>query len=168
MTDKGLSSQSQRVAEQDLPHMQEQRAEGSLASLTVPPPSFQASSRPATAATSMLTMVPNDDDEPQSEPQQSSVEQNSNSNSAEDDGNSPPEVIVESPPSAEVAPPPIPQTPQISFKFLLVSGRWKIMSFDPASSIARVKELVWNSWQSGMFSVIIMQGCCILNMNSIL
>ncbi|KAG8216630.1 hypothetical protein J3R82DRAFT_6825 [Butyriboletus roseoflavus] len=42
--------------------------------------------------------------------------------------------------------PPIPQTPQVSLTFLLVSGLRKTQSFDPETTIGRVKELVWNAW----------------------
>ncbi|KAL4073449.1 ubiquitin-related domain-containing protein, partial [Scleroderma citrinum] len=40
----------------------------------------------------------------------------------------------------------IPQTPQITLTFLLVSGRRKSQSFDPETTVGRVKELVWNAW----------------------
>ncbi|KAI8986800.1 ubiquitin-related domain-containing protein [Trametes punicea] len=40
----------------------------------------------------------------------------------------------------------IPQTPQVSLTFLLISGRRRTMSFDPETTIGRVKELVWNAW----------------------
>ncbi|KAG2151173.1 ubiquitin-related domain-containing protein [Suillus bovinus] len=40
----------------------------------------------------------------------------------------------------------VPQTSQVSLTFLLVSGRRRTMSFDPAITIGRVKELVWNAW----------------------
>lgn len=40
----------------------------------------------------------------------------------------------------------VPQTPQVSLTFLLLSGRRRTMSFDPAITIGRVKELVWNAW----------------------
>lgn len=40
----------------------------------------------------------------------------------------------------------VPQTPQVSLTFLLVSGRRRTMSFDPEITIGRVKELVWNAW----------------------
>lgn len=40
----------------------------------------------------------------------------------------------------------VPHTPQVSLTFLLVSGRRRTMSFDPAITIGRVKELVWNAW----------------------
>lgn len=39
-----------------------------------------------------------------------------------------------------------PQTPQVSLTFLLLSGRRRTMSFDPAITIGRAKELVWNAW----------------------
>ncbi|KAH9855683.1 ubiquitin-related domain-containing protein [Lenzites betulinus] len=40
----------------------------------------------------------------------------------------------------------IPQTPQVSLTFLLVSGRRRTMSFEPETTVGRVKELVWNTW----------------------
>jgi hypothetical protein len=43
----------------------------------------------------------------------------------------------------------LPQIPQTSLTFLLVSGRRRTMSFEPETTIARVKELVWNAWPSG-------------------
>ncbi|KAF4582464.1 hypothetical protein EYR38_002589 [Pleurotus pulmonarius] len=43
---------------------------------------------------------------------------------------------------------PVPQTPQTYLTFLLVSGRRRTMSFDPETTIGRVKELVWNAWPS--------------------
>lgn len=44
---------------------------------------------------------------------------------------------------------PVPQTPQTYLTFLLVSGRRRTMSFDPETTIGRVKEFVWNAWPSG-------------------
>jgi hypothetical protein len=41
-----------------------------------------------------------------------------------------------------------PQMPQTSLTFLLVSGRRRTMSFDPDTTVGRVKELVWNAWPS--------------------
>ncbi|KAG9311507.1 hypothetical protein JVU11DRAFT_7708 [Chiua virens] len=41
---------------------------------------------------------------------------------------------------------PIPQTPQVSLTFLLVSGLRKTQSFEPETTVGRVKELVWNAW----------------------
>ncbi|KAH7912615.1 ubiquitin-related domain-containing protein [Hygrophoropsis aurantiaca] len=40
----------------------------------------------------------------------------------------------------------VPQTPQVSLTFLLVSGRRRTMSFEPETTVGRVKELVWNAW----------------------
>lgn len=42
--------------------------------------------------------------------------------------------------------PPIPQTPQVSLTFLLVTGLRKTQSFEPETTVGRVKELVWNAW----------------------
>ncbi|KAI6104131.1 hypothetical protein F5141DRAFT_959380, partial [Pisolithus sp. B1] len=41
---------------------------------------------------------------------------------------------------------PVPQTPQVTLTFLLVSGRRKTQTFDPETTVGRVKELVWNAW----------------------
>ncbi|KIJ63851.1 hypothetical protein HYDPIDRAFT_29201 [Hydnomerulius pinastri MD-312] len=49
-------------------------------------------------------------------------------------------------PNNEASESQIPQTPQISLTFLLVSGRRKVQSFDPETTVGRVKELVWNAW----------------------
>lgn len=43
----------------------------------------------------------------------------------------------------------IPQTPQVSITFLLVSGRRRTMTFEPETTVGRVKELVWNTWPNG-------------------
>ncbi|KIJ99334.1 hypothetical protein K443DRAFT_102472 [Laccaria amethystina LaAM-08-1] len=40
----------------------------------------------------------------------------------------------------------VPQTPQTFLTFLLISGRRRTMSFEPETTIGRVKELVWNGW----------------------
>lgn len=42
--------------------------------------------------------------------------------------------------------PTIPQTPLVSLTFLLVSGLRKTQSFEPETTVGRVKELVWNAW----------------------
>ena len=44
---------------------------------------------------------------------------------------------------------PVPQMPQTYLTFLLISGKRRTMSFEPDTSIGRVKELVWNSWPAG-------------------
>ncbi|KAF7313357.1 Ubiquitin-like domain-containing protein [Mycena chlorophos] len=38
------------------------------------------------------------------------------------------------------------QVPQTTLTFLLVSGRRRTMSFDPETTVGRVKELIWNAW----------------------
>lgn len=45
--------------------------------------------------------------------------------------------------------PQVPQTPQAFLTFLLVSGKRRTMSFEPETTIGRVKELIWNAWPSG-------------------
>jgi len=47
----------------------------------------------------------------------------------------------------------VPQTPQVFLTFLLVSGRRRTMSFDPAITVGRVKELVWNAWPAGQIFI---------------
>ncbi|KAG6829094.1 hypothetical protein H0H92_005707 [Tricholoma furcatifolium] len=49
-------------------------------------------------------------------------------------------------PSSNSAEPQVPQTPQVYLTFLVISGRRKTMSFEPETTIGRVKELVWSSW----------------------
>lgn len=44
----------------------------------------------------------------------------------------------------------IPHTPQVSLTFLHVSGRRRTMNFDPTYTVGRVKELLWNTWPSGL------------------
>ena len=47
----------------------------------------------------------------------------------------------------------IPQVPQTTVQFLLVSGRRRSMAFEPETTVGRVKELVWNTWPNGTFSI---------------
>lgn len=49
-------------------------------------------------------------------------------------------------------PAPTPQTAQVLLCFLLVSGRRRNMTFDPETTVGRVKELVWNAWPAGKSS----------------
>ncbi|KAG6852830.1 hypothetical protein C0991_008868 [Blastosporella zonata] len=44
----------------------------------------------------------------------------------------------------------VPQTAQVYITFLVISGRRRTMSFEPRTTLGRVKELVWNSWPPGM------------------
>jgi len=44
--------------------------------------------------------------------------------------------------------PAVPHEPQVSLTFLLVSGQRKTVTYDAATTIVRVKELVWNGWPS--------------------
>jgi hypothetical protein len=44
----------------------------------------------------------------------------------------------------------VPQMPQVGLTFLLVSGRRRNMSFEPETTIGRVKELAWNAWPNGV------------------
>ncbi|TFK47605.1 hypothetical protein OE88DRAFT_776970 [Heliocybe sulcata] len=40
----------------------------------------------------------------------------------------------------------VPQTPKCAITFLLVTGKRRTMSFEPETTVGRVKELVWNAW----------------------
>jgi hypothetical protein len=53
------------------------------------------------------------------------------------------------PEEQEAAAPPIPQIPQTMLQFLLVSGRRRSMTFEPETTVGRVKELMWNTWPNG-------------------
>ncbi|KAJ7929025.1 ubiquitin-related domain-containing protein [Mycena leptocephala] len=65
-----------------------------------------------------------------------------------DTDNVPPTDEVEQLPLEDPPTPAVPQTPQTALTFLLVSGRRRTMAFDPATTVGRVKELVWNAWPS--------------------
>lgn len=78
----------------------------------------------------------------------------------QEESNEPPEPIPEpdsNTPAPPVSPPttmPVtipPEVPKTQLTFLLVSGKRRTMSFDPDTTIGRVKELVWNAWPSGEF-----------------
>ncbi|KAF6756390.1 hypothetical protein DFP72DRAFT_846701 [Ephemerocybe angulata] len=43
---------------------------------------------------------------------------------------------------------PVPQTHQTYITFLFLSGRRRVMNFDPDTTIGRVKELVWTAWST--------------------
>ena len=53
----------------------------------------------------------------------------------------------------------VPQTPQVSLTFLLVTGRRRTMSFEPETTVGRAKELVWNAWPNGASSLDIRRLC---------
>ena len=88
----------------------------------------------------MMTIVPNDDEKNDEASRRPSGEHTTS-----------PEQDTAAAPSSPVMPiePPVPQTPQISLKLLLISGNRKVMSFDATTTVSRVKELIWNGWQSG-------------------
>ncbi|EJD05413.1 uncharacterized protein FOMMEDRAFT_17724 [Fomitiporia mediterranea MF3/22] len=88
------------------------------------------STAPATAASSMLTVCPAEDEK--------DLEAMSPGPSAEGDDTA--DIRDDSAPSAVV--------PQVALTFLLVTGNRRTMSFDPETTIGRVKELVWNAWPS--------------------
>jgi hypothetical protein len=43
----------------------------------------------------------------------------------------------------------IPTMPFVSICFLLISGKRKVMTFEPETTVGRVKELIWNTWPTG-------------------
>lgn len=43
----------------------------------------------------------------------------------------------------------VPQSSQTYVTFLLISGKRRTLSFEPSTTIVRVKELAWNSWPAG-------------------
>ncbi|KII84586.1 hypothetical protein PLICRDRAFT_57560 [Plicaturopsis crispa FD-325 SS-3] len=43
---------------------------------------------------------------------------------------------------------PVPQIPQTCITFLCITGRRRTMSFEPETTVGRVKELLWNAWPS--------------------
>ena len=78
----------------------------------------------------------------------------------EDDGsNGQDELEVEQQPDDERAEqePEVPQTPQVSLTFLLVTGKRRTMSFEPETTVGRAKELVWNAWPNG---ALLLDVCC--------
>lgn len=80
------------------------------------------------------------------------------SNEQDDGSNGQDELQVEQQAEDECAEqvPEVPQTPQVSLTFLLVSGRRRTMSFEPETTVGRAKELIWNAWPNGAFC------CCCL------
>lgn len=74
----------------------------------------------------------------------------------DDSAPTPDEPPASTTPQAEQAIAPQPQpphTPQVVLTFLLVSGRRRTMNFDPTHNVGRVKELLWNAWPGGTFSL---------------
>jgi hypothetical protein len=62
-----------------------------------------------------------------------------------EDPSSPPATT--STPVTTASPPDVPPSePQVSLTFLLVSGRRRTMSYEPATTIRRVQEMLWNTW----------------------
>lgn len=49
---------------------------------------------------------------------------------------------------------PVPQTPLTHLTFLLISGKRRTMSFEPETTIGRMKELAWNSWPAGTWTLV--------------
>lgn len=101
-----------------------------------------AASMPVTAATSVQTFVPMDDEK---------AEGGDRADGEGPPGEGPQGGAATPAPESIQAQPPVPQTPQSSLTFLLVSGRRRTMSFEPETPIGRVKELVWNTWPSGKY-----------------
>ncbi|KAL5498635.1 hypothetical protein ACEPAH_1990 [Sanghuangporus vaninii] len=102
----------------------------SIASLRILPPQNNIISLPATAATSMLTVCPAEDEK---------------DNTTNDGGLSGPSGEGEQQTNDDSNSNPLP-VPQVALTFLLVSGARRTMTFDPETTVGRVKELVWNGW----------------------
>ncbi|KAJ6595719.1 ubiquitin-related domain-containing protein [Mycena vulgaris] len=93
----------------------------------LPPPHAPYTSSARTSTTRVDIDMENDD--PTAEPQS--------------------DVLLDPAPAPQAPEPePVPQTPQTALTFLLISGRRRTMAFDPATTVARVKELVWSAWPS--------------------
>ena len=101
------------------------------------------SSVPATAATSMLTVVPNDDEKGDEQQGTYGEEAGREGNEAARER----EQVGEG--GGNGAEGETSNIPQVALTFLLVSGSRRTMTFDPELAIGRVKELVWNGWPSG-------------------
>lgn len=120
--------------------------------LPVPSTSEIPPSRPYTAVTmasarTSTTQVDLDTAPPFFSPQRDNSRASSRNGSRSAIGQS---MILETEAAAAV-----PQIPQTSLTFLLVSGRRRTMSFDPDTTVGRVKELVWNAWPSGRSQLIL-------------
>ncbi|THH03550.1 hypothetical protein EW145_g6172 [Phellinidium pouzarii] len=105
------------------PHPQSQAP--SIVSLRI-----QSLSVPATAATSMLTIVPAEDEKSTAQAGPSC------DTDTHDEGHE------------ESTPAPAP-VPHVALTFLLVSGSRHTMTFEPGATVGRVKEVVLTSWPSG-------------------
>lgn len=121
------STSAAQGAQPPPPHDRSQAA--SIVSLRIP----QLASGLNTAATSMLTVCEDEKDAPMAE---MAREREDDVEAGGDDG----AMCVR-----EATPP----EPQMSLTFLLVTGSRKTMSFNPETTVGRVKELVWNAWPSG-------------------
>ncbi|TDL24574.1 hypothetical protein BD410DRAFT_94919 [Rickenella mellea] len=139
-----------------LPHLQQDQTELTKPVVTT---TGLVPSRPPTAMTSTQTIVPTMDDEKEGGSKgvptagedgpvvQPTVEEDGSSDPAAVEiqgGNV--TAVAEATATTTTPPTPIPPTPQTAITFLLVSGSRRTMSFDPETTIGRVKELVWNAW----------------------
>ena len=110
------------------PNAHDRSQAASIISLRIPP---LAASGQNTAATSMLTVCDDEKDTPMAE----MARERDEGEGADDDA-----MCVREATPAE---------PQVQLTFLLVTGSRKTMSFNPETTVGRVKELVWNAWPSG-------------------
>lgn len=113
---------------------------------------------PATAATSLLTIVPMDDDgnirnisRPQTAGGTGTGAETSVAIGMQGGGLDADSKKTEDPEGGKEASSSPSTNPleQIALTFLLVTGRRKTMTFDLNATIGRAKELVWNAWPSG-------------------
>lgn len=132
-----------------IPHVQLQLpAPDEIARPPTAAPSLLQQSAPATAATSMLTIVPAEDEKAEGRDQ--------GATGAEGEGEASATGNVDLTDGMAAAAQPIsslpPASPQVIMTFLLISGTRRGMSFDPSTTVGRVKELVWNAWPGGVYS----------------
>ncbi|KAK2459479.1 hypothetical protein APHAL10511_008513 [Amanita phalloides] len=108
--------------------------------------------RPATASASVATpqlqlLRPRLFDLPSAE-SATSLQIDAEADNPDPDAPADPTMLPSSVPPSPPQPQPaaVPQTPQTYITFLLVTGRRRTMSFEPETTVGRVKELVWNTW----------------------
>lgn len=134
-----------------IPHVQLQLpAPDEIARPLTAAPSLLQQSAPATAATSMLTIVPVEDEKAEGRDQGATGAEGEGEGEASASGN------VDLTDGTAAAAQPIsslpPASPQVIMTFLLISGTRRGMSFDPSTTVGRVKELVWNAWPGGVYN----------------
>lgn len=125
-----------------IPHVQLQLPEGSEEAVHPPTiaPSLLQFSAPGTAATSMLTIVPVEEEKSEDQVHEEGGMSETGNNGSDT-----------APVATSSALPPV--SPKVALIFLLISGTRRPMSFDPSTTIGRVKELVWFTWPGGKYHI---------------